>query len=133
MVRIITDSSTLYTIDQAQEKGFDVFNPIAKYIASGDADSYPIIFFNHTHNMFGNGLFLFLVCGHTLLRNGRTYECPICSAEIKTVRCQETNKEYYVSGIKHYRFEQNIEKQNKNYPTNFMVSVTAFVDNKNRG
>ena len=31
----------------AQEKGFDVFNPIAKYIASGDADKLSAWFADH--------------------------------------------------------------------------------------
>ena len=35
MVRIITDSSTLYTIDQAQEKGFDA---VPLCVSIGDWD-----------------------------------------------------------------------------------------------
>lgn len=53
-------------------------------------------------------------CGHALEQNGNLHECPICNAEIREKFCKETGEPYFETGIKQYRFSEELfRKQNE--------------------
>lgn len=50
-------------------------------------------------------------CGRELVQSGGTYECVTCKTQIKELKCPETGKQYFATGIKDFALRKDAEKQ----------------------